>query len=244
MSSSVKQTVNIHIHEKSEKKKRRRRRKKVSTSGSIRSINRTLPSSSSSSQGVIPQRRFSQQQLIALPEGDKALGQSGMLGYKVPQPQQLMYQKELMKLAMKEYEAEVEGKSLKDRVTPVGGIPRGIAPSTTPQGIEPSPTPRKQKAVVLKPLKDIHIESIMRTRRDEAIADFNIKTENKNKRTINKEIRQKHEELVGSISPIPLGVGEGAIPLGIVSTGVTRSFRLLPSTSASYSFIANFINSF
>jgi len=209
MSSSVKQTVNIHIHEKSEKKKRRRRRKKVSTSGSIRGINRSL-SLPSSSQGVIPQRRFSQQQLIALPEGDKALGQSGMLGYKVPHPQQLMYQKELMKLAMKEYEAEVEGKSLKDRVTPVGGIPRGIAPSTTPQGIEPSPTPRKQKAVVLKPLKDIHIESIMRTRRDEAIADFNIKTENKNKRTINKEIRQKHEELVGSISPIPLGVGEGS----------------------------------
>ena len=205
----VNQTVNIHIHEKSEKKKRRRRRKKVSTSGSIRSINRTLPSSSSSSQGVIPQRRFSQQQLIALPEGDKALGQSGMLGYKVPQPQQLTYQKELLKLAMREYEAEVEGKSLKERVTPVETIPRGIAPSPTPSGIG-SGTPRKQKAVVLKPLKDIHIESIMRTRRDEAIADFNIKTENKNKRTINKEIRQKHEELVGSISPIPLGVGEGS----------------------------------
>jgi len=118
----VNQTVNIHIHEKSEKKKRRRRRKKVSTSGSIRSINRSLPSSSSSSQGVIPQRRFSQQQLIALPEGDKALGQSGMLGYKVPQPQQLMYQKELMKLAMKEYEAEVKGRSLKERDTPVDDI--------------------------------------------------------------------------------------------------------------------------
>ena len=201
MSSSVKQTVNIHIHEKSEKKKRRRRRKKVSTSGSIRGINRSL-SLPSSSQGVIPQRRFSQQQLIALPEGDKALGQSGMLGYKVPHPQQLMYQKELMKLAMKEYEAEVEGKSLKERVTPVETIPRGIAPSPTPSGIG-SGTPRKQKAVVLKPLKDIHIESIMRTRRDEAIADFNIKTENKNKRTINKEIRQKHEELVGGIPPSP-----------------------------------------
>ena len=211
MSSSVKQTVNIHIHEKSEKKKRRRRRKKVSTSGSIRGINRSL-SLPSSSQGVIPQRRFSQQQLIALPEGDKALGQSGMLGYKVPQPQQLMYQKELMKLAMKEYEAEVEGKSLKDRVTPVGGIPRGTVPIPlgVGEGAIPLPTPRKQKAVVLKPLKDINIESIMRTRRDEAIADFNIKTENKNKRTINKEIRQKHEELVGSISPIPLGVGEGS----------------------------------
>ena len=211
MSSSVKQTVNIHIHEKSEKKKRRRRRKKVSTSGSIRGINRSL-SLPSSSQGVIPQRRFSQQQLIALPEGDKALGQSGMLGYKVPHPQQLMYQKELMKLAMKEYEAEVEGKSLKDRVTPVGGIPRGTVPIPlgVGEGTIPLPTPRKQKAVVLKPLKDINIESIMRTRRDEAIADFNIKTENKNKRTINKEIRQKHEELVGSISPIPLGVGEGS----------------------------------
>ena len=202
----VNQTVNIHIHEKSEKKKRRRRRKKVSTSGSIRSINRSLPSSSSSSQGVIPQRRFSQQQLIALPEGDKALGQSGMLGYKVPQPQQLTYQKELLKLAMREYEAEVEGKSLKERVTPVETIPERV--DLTPLPI--SGTPRKQKAVVLKPLKDIHIESIMRTRRDEAIADFNIKTENKNKRTINKEIRQKHEELVGSISPIPLGVGEGS----------------------------------
>jgi len=118
----VSQTVNIHIHDKAEKKKRRRRRKKVSTSGSIRSITRSIPPTSSSSQGVIPQRRFSQQQLIALPEGDKALGQSGMLGYKVPQPQQLTYQKELLKLAMREYEAEVRGKSTKARDVPVDDI--------------------------------------------------------------------------------------------------------------------------
>ena len=52
-----------------------------------------IPATSSVSQGFIPQRRFSQQQLITLPEGDKALGQTGMLGYKVPQQQQLLYQK-------------------------------------------------------------------------------------------------------------------------------------------------------
>ena len=115
----VSQTVNIHIHEKSEKNKRRRRRKKVSTSGAIRTLNRFVPQTSSFSQGIIPQRRFSQQQLVALPEGDKALGQTGMLGYNVPQPHQLTYQKELMKLAIKEYEKEVEGRSLKARDKPV-----------------------------------------------------------------------------------------------------------------------------
>ena len=118
----VSQTVNIHIHDKAEKKKRRRKRKKVSTSGSIRTINRMIPATSSFSQGFIPQRRLAQQQLIALPEGDKALGQTGMLGYKVPQPQQLTYQKELLKLAMREYEAEVRGKSTKARDVPVDDI--------------------------------------------------------------------------------------------------------------------------
>ena len=105
------QTVNIHIHEKSEKKKRRRRRKKASSSGAIRTLNRFVPASSVVSQGFIPQRRFSQQQLVALPEGSKALGQTGMLGYNVPNPQQMNYQKELLKLAMREYEKEIEGRS-------------------------------------------------------------------------------------------------------------------------------------
>lgn len=157
-----KQTINIHIHEKSNEKKRRQKRRKVSRGGSIRTINRMIPAPSE-----LPQRRLMTQQLVVLPEGDKALGQVG------GKPQ-LTFQKELIRQQIKEYEDEVRGKSIQERELP-------ITPATT------KPTIRR-----LADLKDVNVETILKNRKAEAIQEFNINTEGLSNRQINKKIREAH----------------------------------------------------
>jgi len=158
--TSGKQTINIHIHEKTKEQKRRRKRRKVSRGGAIRTINRMIPVSSE-----LPQRRLMAQQLVVLPEGDKALGQIG------GKPQ-LTYQKELIRQQIKEYEDEVRGKSTVERVLPI--------------------QPTKPVITRLADLKDINIETILRNRKDEAIKEFNIDTTGLRIREINKLIRESH----------------------------------------------------
>ena len=56
--------------------------------------------------------------------------------------------------------------------------------------------PRKQKIVVIKKLSKIKIESVLKNRRQDAIDEFQIDTIGKTRANINKEIRQKHKELI------------------------------------------------
>lgn len=183
------QIVNIHIHEKSKQKVRRQKRKKVSSSGTIRTLNRLIPVSSEFPQ----QRKLAQNQTIVLPEGDKALGQTNPLSA-------LTYQKQLVKLAIKEFEDEVKGKSTVEREQP-------IMPST-PIPLPPLPTSSmpftpvketKPSIRLLKPLAQIDIESVLAGRRDDAIEEYNINTTGLNRREVNKLIRERHKSKVVNI---------------------------------------------
>jgi len=183
------QIVNIHIHEKSKQKVRRQKRKKVSSSGSIRTINRLIPVSSEFPQ----QRKLSQNQTIVLPDGDKALGQTNPLSA-------LTYQKQLVKLAIKEYEDEVKGKSIVEREQPI--MPSTPIPLPTSSNNDMPFTPVKETKPsirILKPLAQIDIESVLAGRRDDAIEEYNINTTGLNRREVNKLIREGHKSKVVNI---------------------------------------------
>jgi len=176
------QIVNIHIHEKSKQKVRRQKRKKVSSSGSIRTINRLIPVSSEFPQ----QRTLAQTQTIVLPDGDKALGQSNPLSA-------LTYQKQLVRLAIKEYEDEVKGKSTIEREEPImPSTPIPLPPFTPVKETKPSIRP-------IKPLEQINIDSVLAGRRDEAIEEYNINTTGLIRREVNKLIREAHKSKVVNI---------------------------------------------
>jgi hypothetical protein len=177
-----KQTINIHIHEKSKEKKRRQRRKKVSGSGAIRTINRMIPATSE-----LPQRRLMTQQLIVLPEGDKALGQIGMKPQNV-----LTYQRELIRQQIKEYEDEVKGLSLKERDKPVVNF-------IDLTGDEPPTVKSDVKISKIKELKDVKIETVLANRRDEAIEYYGISKELKDRKKQNKQIRQAHKDEIENL---------------------------------------------
>jgi hypothetical protein len=169
--------VHVHIHEKAKEKKRRQKRRKVSRGGNLRTITRNLPEMSS-----FPQRRMMpQQQLVVLPEGDKALGVVGL------QPA-LTLQKELIRQQIKEYEAEVRGQSTTPRENLVYQEPFEKVILETPS------KNRKQRAFPLNELKNIKISTVLQTRKDEAIDYYNIETEGLSKNQINKKIRELHAE--------------------------------------------------
>ena len=163
----VSQSVHIHIHEKSKEQKRRRKRRKVSRAGAIRTINRFVPAPSE-----LPQVRFSKQQLVVLPEGDKALGQVGVK--QLTAGEQMGLQKKLMMETIKEYEEEVRGKSTQERILPVADTGNN------------KPAIRR-----LADLKDVNIETILRNRKTEAIKEFNIDP-TLPKRELNNKIREAH----------------------------------------------------
>jgi len=194
------QIVNIHIHEKSKQKVRRQKRKKVSSSGSIRTLNRLIPVSSEFPQ----QRTLAQTQTIVLPDGDKALGQSNPLSA-------LTYQKQLVRLAIKEYEDEVKGKSTVERENPImSGTPIPLPtssdndmPFTPVKETKPiigltKPFIRRTKPIIrrIKPLAQINIVSVIRGRRDEAIEEYKINTTGLTPTQVNKLITEAHKSTV------------------------------------------------
>ena len=184
----VNQTVNIHIHEKSKQKKRRQKRRKVSGGGAIRTLNRFVPASSSRSSasgfagfgegGGLPQVRFAKQQLIALPEGDKALGLVGKK--RITEGEQENLHKKLIKDTVREYEAEVRGNSTQERELPILDLTGDTPPSTKP------------KISRIGQLWERSINHVLQNRRAEAIADFGIDTTGKSKKEITKLIRMAH----------------------------------------------------
>jgi hypothetical protein len=193
----ISQTVHVHIHEKSKEKKRRQKRRKVSRGGAIRTINRGNLTASSIGSNIgfgtgayqgLPQMRRTAQQLLVLPEGDKALGQVGVkqLTAGEQQTQQIGLQKKLIMESIKEYEAEVKGKSTKERTEPVievidltGGTPK----STTTVSI-------------IAPLHEVSATYIVgnKERRDEAIEFYGIDTKGLNKTKINAKIKEAHKK--------------------------------------------------
>ena len=186
------QIVNIHIHEKSKQKVRRQKRKKVSSSGSIRTLNRLIPVSSEFPQ----QRTLAQTQTIVLPDGDKALGQSNPLS-------SLTYQKQLVKLAIKEFEDEVKGKSIVEREKPImpsTPIPLPPLPTSSNNDMPFTPVKETKPSIrLLKPLAQIDIESVLAGRRDDAIEEYNINITGLNRREVNKLIRERHKSKVVNI---------------------------------------------
>jgi len=204
----ISQTVHVHIHEKSKEKKRRQKRRKVSRGGAIRTIHRGNLTSSSIASNIgfgtgayqgLPQMRRTAQQLLVLPEGDKALGQVGVkqLTAGEQQTQQIGLQKKLIMDSIKEYEAEVKGKSTKERDEPVVEIIDLTGDEDT------KPLTLKPGISVIKPLREIGIASVLKEpRRSDAITEYGIDT-SLSMKAQNKAIRAAHKQDVGFASAPP-----------------------------------------
>jgi hypothetical protein len=200
----ISQTVHVHIHEKSKEKKRRQKRRKVSRGGAIRTINRGNLTASSIGSNIgfgtgayqgLPQMRRTAQQLLVLPEGDKALGQVGVkqLTAGEQQTQQIGLQKKLIMDSIKEYEAEVKGKSTKER-------DENVIEVIDLTGGKPKSTTTVRKLVEPKPLRNIKITTVLSNRRDEAIKFYGIDTEELNHTQITAKIKEAHAQDVGVAS--------------------------------------------
>ena len=199
----ISQTVHVHIHEKSKEKKRRQKRRKVSRGGAIRTINRGNLTSSSIGSNIgfgtgayqgLPQMRRTAQQLLVLPEGDKALGQVGVkqLTAGEQQAQQIGLQKKLIMDSIKEYEAQIRGQSTKARDEPVIEF-IDLTEDTKPTNLKPGIS-------IIKPLREISIKTVLKEpRRSDAMTEYGIDT-SLSMKDQNKAIREAHKQDVGFAS--------------------------------------------
>jgi len=195
----ISQTVHVHIHEKSKEKKRRQKRRKVSRGGAIRTIKRGNLTSSSIGSNIgfgtgayqgLPQMVRTAQQLLVLPEGDKALGQVGVK--QLTAGEQIGLQKQLILDSIKEYESQVMGKSTKERTEPVVEV-IDLTEDTKPPTLKPGIS-------VIKPLREIGIASVLKEpRRSDAMTEYGIDTSLSMKEQ-NKAIREAHKQDVGFAS--------------------------------------------